>query len=290
MRDLGQGMTGTDVRTVQQALNFQIRRLPPIAMDGNYGPATKARVIEFQKANSPLRVDGIVGPKTRGFLFELTDVAIQILYVPQLTLPTFGELGGFSRRGIQPPRLIPPLTLPNLTLDPPVVPGQSMLMVNPFASGGLVAFRQPAVVNTFITVPTRNDPVDPFQRSRQQLVGIVNSIPVDAKFRASIISMIPTPSDPDPTKRKVSFPGTGFKWDVDFLGIISPFNPNTIKIAGSASFFANIIGRPQGTDFLMQFGAWGDAKAQFDYFSALGQTGFTFSLQYNAFLGARGVF
>jgi Putative peptidoglycan-binding domain-containing protein len=57
-----QGATGDAVRRLQRAL----RRTPDlgIVVDGIFGPATHAAVIEFQQGNPPLVVDGIVGPQT----------------------------------------------------------------------------------------------------------------------------------------------------------------------------------------------------------------------------------
>ena len=60
---LRQGSRGESVTELQRFLNqFLIVKLIP---DGIFGPATRAAVILFQKANG-LVPDGIVGPKTRG--------------------------------------------------------------------------------------------------------------------------------------------------------------------------------------------------------------------------------
>jgi peptidoglycan hydrolase-like protein with peptidoglycan-binding domain len=57
-----QGATGDAVKRLQRAL----RRTPnlSIVVDGVFGPATHAAVLEFQQGNPPLVVDGIVGPHT----------------------------------------------------------------------------------------------------------------------------------------------------------------------------------------------------------------------------------
>lgn len=57
-----QGDTGDAVRRLQRAL----RRTPDLSLvvDGHFGPATHAAVIEFQQGNPPLVADGIVGPHT----------------------------------------------------------------------------------------------------------------------------------------------------------------------------------------------------------------------------------
>ena len=68
-RTLRIGDAGADVRALQDVLNFHIRRLAPIAVDGNFGPKTKARVIDFQRSNR-LSDDGVAGPLTNNVLFE----------------------------------------------------------------------------------------------------------------------------------------------------------------------------------------------------------------------------
>src|SRR5437879_8012721 len=107
-RLIKQGSKGADVRAIQDVLNFHIRRLTALKVDGDFGPRTHARVVEFQKSNQ-LKPDGIVGPKTLGKLFEEEALPISFALLPQQA----------SANGIAPPRLIPPLTLPPLT--PPLV-------------------------------------------------------------------------------------------------------------------------------------------------------------------------
>ena len=76
-RLIRQGNKGEDVRAVQDVLNFHIRRLTPLAVDGDFGPRTHARVVEFQKSNQ-LNPDGIVGPQTMGKLFEEEQLPITL--------------------------------------------------------------------------------------------------------------------------------------------------------------------------------------------------------------------
>jgi len=64
---LSVGSTGPDVRTLQVQLNARPSSLPPLQVDGIFGPKTQARVKEFQKEQR-LQVDGIVGPKTQAAL------------------------------------------------------------------------------------------------------------------------------------------------------------------------------------------------------------------------------
>jgi peptidoglycan hydrolase-like protein with peptidoglycan-binding domain len=98
-----QGCKGADVRA------FHIRRMTPLAVDGDFGPRTNERAVEFQRSNA-LMADGIVGPRTMAKLFEEEQLPIALALVPQE-----GSTVGGPSLGIQPPRLIPPLTLPPLT-------------------------------------------------------------------------------------------------------------------------------------------------------------------------------
>ncbi|MBD1865468.1 MULTISPECIES: peptidoglycan-binding protein [Trichocoleus] len=74
---LRQGDSGAAVSELQQLLNTKGIN---IAVDGIFGSATRAAVVQFQQ-QSGLAVDGIVGPKTwqalrRGGPIQLTDAAI----------------------------------------------------------------------------------------------------------------------------------------------------------------------------------------------------------------------
>jgi peptidoglycan hydrolase-like protein with peptidoglycan-binding domain len=50
-------------KSTQQDLN-KLGTAPPLDVDGEYGPLTKAAVTEFQRAHPPLEVDGWAGPET----------------------------------------------------------------------------------------------------------------------------------------------------------------------------------------------------------------------------------
>ena len=62
------GSTGSQVTTVQYLLTAKGQSL---AVDGSFGPTTKAKVIAFQKANG-LSADGVVGPATWAKLTNVT--------------------------------------------------------------------------------------------------------------------------------------------------------------------------------------------------------------------------
>lgn len=64
------GSRGPTVTFLQAQLNLvRPDLLPPLAMDGIFGPKTQARVMEFQR-DKLLAVDGIVGPKTWAALLQ----------------------------------------------------------------------------------------------------------------------------------------------------------------------------------------------------------------------------
>lgn len=71
-RTLRQGMSGLDVARVQNQLNRALAgSLPPLWVDGMFGPKTNSHVRTFQMRHG-LTVDGIVGPETRGRLETYT--------------------------------------------------------------------------------------------------------------------------------------------------------------------------------------------------------------------------
>lgn len=63
MPRLSRGSRGTAVQGLQRALNERLPGLRQLALDGDFGPATDARVREFQR-RAHIVVDGIVGPQT----------------------------------------------------------------------------------------------------------------------------------------------------------------------------------------------------------------------------------
>jgi peptidoglycan hydrolase-like protein with peptidoglycan-binding domain len=87
-RTLSFGMTGTDVRDLQAALNYHLRPpspphtppgdpRPPLVADGVFGSLTDARLKEFQRLNE-LVDDGIVGHLTRPLLTTARSVLAKI--------------------------------------------------------------------------------------------------------------------------------------------------------------------------------------------------------------------
>ena len=60
---LKSGSLGPSVRELQKLLNHSIRPVPPLAVDGDFGAATRLAVMKFQKSRK-LHIDGVAGPRT----------------------------------------------------------------------------------------------------------------------------------------------------------------------------------------------------------------------------------
>jgi peptidoglycan hydrolase-like protein with peptidoglycan-binding domain len=64
------------IGSIQQDLN-KLGATPPLDVDGEYGPLTKAAVTKFQSEHPPLEVDGWAGPET------MKAIAAAITALPQ---------------------------------------------------------------------------------------------------------------------------------------------------------------------------------------------------------------
>ncbi|GGS23046.1 MULTISPECIES: D-Ala-D-Ala carboxypeptidase family metallohydrolase [Actinokineospora] len=71
-RTLSQGMSGEDVRQLQIRVSGYPGYGGVLALDGDYGPATKAAVTRFQQAYG-LGADGVAGPNTFNKIYALQD-------------------------------------------------------------------------------------------------------------------------------------------------------------------------------------------------------------------------
>lgn len=71
-RTLSSGMTGDDVRQLQIRVSGYPGSGAVLALDGSYGPATKAAVTRFQQAYG-LAADGVAGPNTFNKIYALQD-------------------------------------------------------------------------------------------------------------------------------------------------------------------------------------------------------------------------
>lgn len=76
------GSFGDTVRLLQQALNLWTKSaLPPLAVDGSFGPKTNGKVKEFQ-TRSNLQPDGVVGPLTWAALEPLVQQIKNLVPIP----------------------------------------------------------------------------------------------------------------------------------------------------------------------------------------------------------------
>ncbi len=276
-RILRSGDQGADVRAVQDVLNFQIRRLEPLVVDGRFGAKTLARVAEFQRANR-LAADGIVGPVTVGRMFQTEQLPVVLRLAPNASA---------SASGLQAPRLIPPLTLPGLPPGRPVLPALSPIQLFPSGTARLPPLTaQGQLLTLLLTVPVRNDPLDPTLRSQQQVLQLLQSLPPNFPFRATIIGAAPQPAKIDGTLDK------GFKWGVDPV-----FDLN--KVAAPAEFAVGLQGNARYTLQLVPSGpgglkiGWfvgGDFKATIDYTSSQATSRPLFQFQGTVTTGLGGFF
>lgn len=284
-RLIKQGMKGADVQAVQDVLNFHIRRLTPLAVDGIFGPLTHARVIEFQKSNG-LSADGIVGPNTMAKLFEEEQLPITLALTPVQASTTTGP-----RLGIQPPRLIPPLTLPPLT--PPLV---TPFVLPPDSTSRIPALTPTGQTITFvITSPVRNDPVDPAAASFAEIMRLLDKLPPTFPFRGSIIGAVPKPVkkvgvlELDPVS-PMSF---GFQWGVkpvfDFKSIGPPIE-FAVGGAINARYVLKLIDKPGSLVPQLGLFGQGDFRGTIDWTSQAAQSRPQIDLKGSFFGGIQGRF
>ena len=255
-----QGCKGADVRAIQDVLNFHIRRLAPLAVDGDFGPRTHARVVEFQKANQ-LAADGIVGPRTMAKSFEEEQLPITVALVPQQ-----GSKFGGPPRGIQPPRLIPPLTLPPLTppvMTPFFLPPDSFSRIPVLTPAG-------QTVSFLTTVPVRNDPVDPATRSFNEIMRLLDHLPQSFPFRGTIIGAVPRPIpkvgplELDPVS-PMSF---GFQWGVKPVFDLKSIGPPVQFAVGgavNARYVLKLVDKPGATVPQLGLFVQGDFRGTIDW-------------------------
>jgi Putative peptidoglycan binding domain len=83
MSELSYGCKGPAVALLQQVLNFHMPFTPPpLAVDGIFGPKTKARTREFQELGE-VAIDGIVGPQTARKICSYVESRFHLLVVPR---------------------------------------------------------------------------------------------------------------------------------------------------------------------------------------------------------------
>jgi hypothetical protein len=278
-RLIRQGSKGADVRAIQDVLNFHIRRLTPLEVDGDFGPLTHAMVVEFQKSNQ-LKPDGIVGPNTMRKLFEEEQLSITLVLTPR-QVPTIGA----PPRGIQPPRLVPPLTLPPLT--PPLV---TPFFLPPDSFSKIPALTPAGQTMTFVmTAPVRNDPVDPATASFLEIMRLLDRLPPTFPFRGSILGAVPKPVkkvgplELDP----VSPMNFGFQWGVKPVFDLKSIGPPVefaVGGAANARYVLKLIDKPGSLVPQLGLFGQGDFKGTIDWTSQAAQSRPQIDLQ-GSFLG-----
>jgi hypothetical protein len=280
-RTLRIGDVGADVRALQDVLNFHIRRLAPIAVDGNFGPKTKARVIDFQRANG-LVDDGIAGQNTNNKLFESEKQQFSLSILPA---------GAASSFGIKPPTLIPPLTQPGFPApgSPPLipVPRLTLMQLAPASSAGVPALGSGQLLVLNLTVPARNDPVDPAVKSFRQIVQLLETLPPNFPFRAAIIGAVPNPI------KVIGDISSGFKWGIDPVFDLKKFSgPPEFAVGAraNASYTINVLPGTGPSGLKLGLFAKGDFKGTVDYTSERATSTPLFQMQGAFSLGFDGRF
>ena len=284
-RTLSRGCEGEDVRATQDMLNYHIRRQDPLDPDGRFGPKTDARVRLFQTARK-LQVDGIVGRDTRSDLFEFLSYSSQIVVIPPLTLPGFRAAGGAN--GIRPPRLIPPLTLPNqpttpqLMLTPPIQL-RAPILLNSVSAASFATVQQPSILNVKFTVAPVKAPDSPVLRAHQYTLKLLNDLPLESKVKAFLVNLVPNPiqviSEP---KNSVTFNPFSPKYN--------PFDPNKLSNTAEAGFSIRIFGRPGDVTPQVALQGRAEGKVEMEYTGRAASGMFKFSSEWNFALGLGGTF
>jgi peptidoglycan L-alanyl-D-glutamate endopeptidase CwlK len=92
MSELQEGSSGADVKRLQEKLKQ--RGFNPGMVDGDFGPATKAAVIAFQRSEG-LLADGIAGPRTQHALEMVADATLSTV-IPGVTVAVVSRMFPFT--------------------------------------------------------------------------------------------------------------------------------------------------------------------------------------------------
>lgn len=165
---LREGSRGQDVTNVQRALNYQLPdAAPPLALDGIFGPKTRARLVGFQKEYG-LKPDGIVGDRSRAALFAFVVCSHHLLprsrpaggavvangfaVADSTSLPPMPPMPRLQLTYPEPFRLPPQMGPPRLEIDPRLL---IWLRSRPFeiAAGTRMVFQKgPGAGEVFVDV------------------------------------------------------------------------------------------------------------------------------------------
>lgn len=155
-RQLSRGATGLDVKELQAALNFHLRRpFTPLKPDGIFGPLTDARVREFQRRAGLTPPDGIVGPRTIAALYRSLGGLVEAGLTPLKPAAAGSARGlGFGPRlGPLIPDFVPPSQrLPSTrAASSQGFETEAKLVFDPFAKPS--KDEQPVKLNVSVVIP-----------------------------------------------------------------------------------------------------------------------------------------
>lgn len=301
-RILRYGDQGQDVKALQDVLNFHIRRLEPLAVDGKFGPKTKARVVEFQRVNK-LQVDGAVGNQTNSRLYAIDLVPFSLALIPLGSANSSASFSGSKPPPLVPPLVlqpIPPLVLPGTGIVIPGLPGNTGSTTLPMPMVAPLMLRpqtiapfpriNPAgqVLNLSMAVPSRSDPADPAQKSYQQIVGLLQTLPSNFPFRAAIIDAVPKPVTVPAGVGTVKF---GFDWGVSPLFDVKAISPPEYSYGAEvkAKYVLRLVDQP-GTGLKLGLFAAGDFTGELKFNLGEAAADVLLQLQGNVMFGAQGNF
>jgi hypothetical protein len=150
-------------------------------------------------------------------------------------------------------------------------------------------------LNLTLTAPVRNDPVDPRVVSFNQTIHLLNSLPQDFPFRATLIGLVPKPVikvgplELDPVS-PMSF---GFKWGVKPAFDLKSVGPPVQFAAGAsanARYVLKLIDRPGATVPQLGLFGQGDFKGTIDWTSKEAESRPLLDLKGSVLVGIEGRF
>jgi putative chitinase len=142
MQALKEGSTGPDVETLQ--ITLKERGFNPGAADGDFGPATRAAVIAFQRSEG-LLADGIAGPRTQRALKLAADESL--------------------------PNVIPGITVTAVSMMFPFTPVDNIEENLPFVCNGLKErdlVDKPMVLMALATIRAETESFEPISEGRSK--------------------------------------------------------------------------------------------------------------------------
>jgi hypothetical protein len=146
-----------------------------------------------------------------------------------------------------------------------------------------------------ITVPVRNDPVDPATASFTEIMRLLDHLPPTFPFRGSIIGAVPKPVKKfGPLKLDpVSPMSFGFQWGVKPLFDLKSFGPPvefTVGGAVNARYVLKLIHKPGSLVPQLGLFGQGDFKGTIDWTSQAAQSRPQIDLKGSFLGGIQGVF